>query len=228
MNKRVYNRTVGKIFRTFGFLLILLVSLIIGAEMVAMSDASFLASVVPIATQITDIVPAALNDYLGIGIVAGLLCLVWAIRRGLVLRLLLTVVLVVVFIVETHTAISFLTGYMLSAPSWLDSALDAIAGPIDQLLAISPWVAPGAALLVVILLWSVFANARPKRFSIFFLRVSTITLFFGIVAQALLVNLTATFTSATWFTTVLELCYLVSFALIAVGSALGVIGFYRK
>ncbi len=228
MNKRVYNKTGGKIFRTLGFLLILIVSLVLTASLIDMSNITFLASVEPLATQVLDLVPAVVLEYVGLGLLVGLLCLVWAIRRGLVLRLFITVSLLVIFLLDAYTSVSFFTGYMVIAPSWLTSVLDAIAGPLDQLIAISQWVAPGVALLAVMLLWGVFANARPKRFSIFFIRIATITLFFGVVAMALAENLTATFVTADWFMMVQYLCYIASFALIAFGSVFGVIGFYRK
>ncbi len=228
MNKRVYNKTIGKIFRTLGFLLMLLVSVILASELVVASNIPFLQSVEPIATQITGLIPTAVNGYFGLGMLAGLLFLVWAIRRGFVLRVLVTVLLVVVFLLESYTANAFFTGYVLTSPSWLGSVVNLVSGPIDQLLAISGWVAPGVTLFAVILLWGVFANARPKRFSIFFIRLATLTLFLGVVLMALEVNLTSAFVSSSGFLTVKYLSYIASFALISVGSLLGVIGFYRK
>ncbi len=228
MNKRVYNKTVGKIFRTLGFLLILVVSAIITAEMITSGTISFLAFAEPIATQVADLIPAIVYEYLGLGLLVGLLFLVWAIRRGVVLRFLVTVVLLAVFVIESYTAISFFTDNNLLTPAWLVSALAAISGPIDQLLDISIWIAPGAALAAVILLWAVFANARPKRFSIFFIRLSTITLMFAIIMLGIKSNVSGAFTTADWYLMIMNVCYFLSFALITFGSVFGVIGFYRK
>lgn len=229
MNKRVYNKTVGKIFRTLGFLLILVASLVFISELILVSDLAFLASIEPIASNISGLLPAAVYEYVGLGLIVGLLCLVWAIRRGFLLRVLVTVLLVVTLAVQVNSGVSFLSGMNVVAPSWLDSAVAAVSGPLDQLLAISEWIEPGVALFSVMLLWGVFANARPKRFSIFFVRVATITLFLGIVLYGLQANLsTSTFVSATWYVTILNICYLLSYALIAGGSVFGVLGFYRK
>lgn len=228
MKKRVYNKTVGKIFRTLGFLILLAVSLVVGAELVIVSDLAFLDSVEPLANDLLSLLPVATYDYLGLALLVGLLLLVWAIRRGIILRVLLTVALVGTFALESYQMLSYLTGFVYLTPSWLGSGINAISDVLDQLLDISPWLMPGGALLVVMLLWAVFANKRPKRFSIFFMRVATITLFFGIVALALEMNLTATFVTATWFELIKYVCYIASYALIAVGSLFGVLGFYRK
>ena len=228
MNKRVYNKAVGKIFRTLGFLLILAVSLVIAAELIVATGITFLQVAEPYANQLLDLLPVAIYDYLGLGLLAGFLFLVWSIRRGVVLRVLVTVVLLVVFLLESYTSVSFFTGFLLLTPTWLDAVFNAISGLLDQLLAISVWVAPGASLFAVMLLWGVFANARPKRFSIFFIRLATITLFFGVVALALQANLTLSFATADWYLLVMYMCYILSFGLIAFGSLFGVIGFYRK
>lgn len=228
MNKRVYNKAVGKIFRTLGFLFILAVSLIVTAALIVNSGVSFLAFAEPMASQALALVPAVMLDYLGLGLLVGWLFLIWAIRRGVFLRVLVTVVLLVVFVLDTYNADAFFTLLPMSSPSWMDAVFNAIASPINQLLAISNWIPAGVSLLAVMLLWGVFANARPKRFSIFFIRVATITLFFGVVAFGLKANLTSAFVQATWFDLILGVCYILSFGLIAFGSAFGVIGFYRK
>ena len=228
MKKRVYNKTFGKIVRTLGFLLILAVSAIFTALLIDNSTASFLSSLQPIVTEIINLLPTELYNYLGMGFLVGLLLLIWAIRRGFFLRILITIVLLGLFVIESYNAVSFLVGYWMYTPTWLADFINSQSSLMDQLLDISPWIAPGVALFAVMLLWGVFANARPKRFSLFLLRFSTITLFLGVVALALQFNLTATFTTADWYVVIMDVLYILSYALIALGALFGTIGFYRK
>ncbi len=228
MKKRVYNKTFGKIVRTLGFLMVLASSLLFTAMLIDSSTASFLSSLQPMVTQIIDMLPTEFYHYLGLGYLVGLLLLIWAIRRGFVLRVLITIVLIGLFIIESFNMVSFLTGYAMLTPTWLGNIINSQSALINQLLDISPWIAPGVALLAVMLLWGVFANARPKRFSLFLFRIATITLFLGVVVFALQYNLSAAFVTADWYVVILDLLYIISYALIAVGALFGTIGFYRK
>src|SRR5690554_4045265 len=97
MNKRVYNSTFGKIVRTLGFLLVLVSSLYIATFLVIQnSTLPLVGNILPFAEMIDDMIdslPAFIGDYVGLLLIVGLLMITWAIRRGIILRVLITVLL---------------------------------------------------------------------------------------------------------------------------------------
>ena len=97
MNKRVYNSTFGKIVRTLGFLLVLVSPLYIATFLVIQnSTLPLVGNILPFAEIIDDMIdslPAFIGDYVGLLLIIGLLMITWAIRRGIVLRVLITVLL---------------------------------------------------------------------------------------------------------------------------------------
>lgn len=230
MNKRVYNKTFGKIVRTLGFLLILASSLYVLTQLILNSDLGFVAAAVPFAEQINDIIAGipVLAEYISVGFVAGFILLVWAIRRGLILRLLVTVGILFVFIQSGFAGPNQLVPIALAAPSWIAPLLDAIADPLQQVVAINEYIIPGIAVGVPILLWAVFAYKKPGRLSTFMLRVATTLLFLVVLATTGVTMFLDSFATNDTFILVQGVLYLGSYVFLVLGGLFGVLGFARK
>ena len=230
MNKRVYNKTLGKIVRTFGFLLILVSSTFLSAKLIlGYQDLPLIGNVLPYANMVNDFAAPypIIDEYALLGLVAGLIMLLWAIRRGLILRVVLTVVLAFVLIEGTISATSPLFPIALSSPAWVATVLGLVSPLIDMLNGISPYIIPGAAVAVPFLLWVLFAYKKPNRFSIFMLRLGSITLFLA-VGMFAAKQFVASLNDLEIFNTINIALYLITYLLFVLGSAFGVLGFARK
>lgn len=232
MNNRVSNGIFGKIIRTLGFILLLASSVLIASELVlANSSYSLVANLEPYANMVGDItsqVGFAVESYALLGLIVGLLLLTWALRKGIILRLLITVLLVFVFADAADNANGLFAGTLLAVPSFVTSGVDLVSSYLDQLINVSPYVVPGASLLLVLFLWGLFANKKPKRFSVTLVRAGLIFMLFAVIVAALPSFASATLFTADWYMIAGVALYLVTYAFFIVGSAFGIIGFLRS
>jgi len=233
MKNRVYNGTLGKIIRTIGFLFILVSSAYLAVLYVIFNDTYVgLKQLDPYAMMAFDFfatLPVAIFEYVGLAFFAGLIMLIWVIRKGLIVRVVLTVGLAFLMI---HTFIAGnspieIFGFF-EFPTWLDGLRNTILPTYTSILNISEYVIGGVAVGVPVLLWYTFANKKPNRFSIMMLRIGSTTLFLG-SAMAIVANQFATgmLNSALYMQAMISLLAL-SYLLYVLGSLFGFLGFSRK
>jgi len=231
MNKRVYNKTFGKMVRTLGFLLILASSGYLATNLVLEYQAlPFIDNLLPfanIADGILDQYPIV-AEYAGMALVVGFILILWAIRRGVILRVVLTLVLLVGFIESSINGTSPLVPIALSAPSWLAGVLTSVEPYINQLTDISPYVVPGLALAVPFLLWVLFANKKPGRISILLFRLGSTVLFLAIAMLAAQTLFMTSLADLEIFGTINMAFYILTYIAFLIGSVFGVLGFARK
>ena len=232
MKNRVSNGVFGKIVRTLGFILVLISSVLILSEIVlANTSNSILAYAEPYAQLVQDaIAPIGFNfgEYALFAFVVGLLFLVWALRKGLILRLLITVLLVFVFVEAIANQNGLFTGIVLVAPSFVNSAVSLVETYLDQAVSASPYIIPGASLVLVLFLWTLFANKKPKRASVSVVRLASLFLLLAIIVAALPLVASASVFTQSWYVTVQLVLYVLSYALFILGSAFGILGFLRS
>jgi len=230
MNKRVYNKAFGKIVRTLGFLLILISSTFLSAKLVlGYQDLPLVEIVMPYANMVNNLVAPFpfIDDYAVLFLIAGLIMLVWVLRKGIVLRVVLTVVLVFVYIEGTISQTSPLVPIVVSSPDWIASILNIVSPVIDLVSNISPYIVPGGAVAVPILLWFLFSSKKPARLSILIFRLGS-TIFFLAVATFAAKQFVASLNDVAIFNTINVFLYLLTYLLFLIGSAFGVLGFARK
>jgi hypothetical protein len=232
MNNRVSNGIFGKIIRTLGFVLLLVSSALIASQIVlANTSYSLIANLESYANMVEDATAQlgfAVDTYALLGLIVGLLLLTWSLRKGIILRLLITVSLVFVLAEAVDNANGLFAGAVLTAPVFLSDAVGYVSSYLDQLIAVSAYVVPGASLLAVLFLWGLFANKKPKRLSVNLVRVGMIFLLFAVIVAALPSMATATLFTASWYLIMGVVLYLLSYVFFILGSALGIIGFLRS
>ena len=232
MNKRVYNSTIGKIVRTLGFLLVLVSSIYISTYLLLQNtNLPLVDALLPFAEIIESIIntlPQVISEYVGLALVIGLLLITWAIRKGIILRVLLTFLLLFGYFESAINNSSSLAAITLSQPSWMGSVLNFVEPFYNKLVAASDYIVPGAMLLAPIILWGVFANKKPGRFSIFMLRVGATTLFLAILMFVVGDLFLSSLATQNWYLTIRTVFYLITYLLFLVGGVFGVIGFSRK
>lgn len=232
MNKRVYNSTFGKIVRTLGFLLVLVSSLYISTYLIIQNDTlPFVSSLLPFAQQLEGIIntlPAFIADYVGLLLIVGLILLTWAIRKGIILRVLITVVLLFGYLESAINNSSSLAPITLANPSWMSTVLNLVDSFYTQIIGLSEFVIPGVMVAAPMFLWALFANKKPGRFSVLMMRLGSIALFLAIVSLVLGDLFLTSLAAENWYLTVQTALYMVTYLVFVVGGLFGVIGFSRK
>ncbi|HPG43291.1 MAG TPA: hypothetical protein PLJ98_05750 [Acholeplasmataceae bacterium] len=231
MNKRVYNKAFGKIVRTLGFLLILVSSVFLTVQLIlTYQTLPFIDSLVPFADMVNDVVApyAFLSEYAVLALIVGQIFILWAIRRGLILRVLLTVTLVFLFVENSFAGESVLVPIAVDSPSWLGNVLGFIEGPFDQLVALSEYIIPGVTVAVPFLLWVLYAYKKPGRFSLFMLRLGSITLFLAIAMLIVQELFVPSLGDVEIYGTINTVLYILTYLLNALGGVFGTLGFARK
>jgi hypothetical protein len=231
MNKRVYNKAFGKIVRTLGFLLILVSSVFLAVQLIlTYQTLPFIDSLVPFADMVNDVVApyAFLSEYAVLALIVGQIFILWAIRRGLILRVLLTVTLVFLFVENSFAGESVLVPIAVDSPSWLGNVLGFIEGPFDQLVALSEYIIPGVTVAVPFLLWVLYAYKKPGRFSLFMLRLGSITLFLAIAMLIVQELFVPSLGDVEIYGTINTVLYILTYLLNALGGVFGTLGFARK
>ena len=231
MNKRVYNKAFGKIMRTLGFMLVLVSSVFLAVELIlTYQTLPFIETLLPYAQMVSDFTSqyAFISEYAVLALIVGEIFILWAIRKGLILRVLLTLTLVFLFVENSFSGQSVLVPIAVDSPAWLGNILGFIEGPFEQLVALSEYIIPAVTVAVPFLLWVLYAYKKPGRFSLFMLRLGSITLFLAIamlIVKNLFVPSLADIEIVGMITTVL---YILTYLLNAVGGLFGTLGFARK
>ena len=226
MNKRVYNKTFGKIFRTLGFLLILVSSIYFGARLVLEYNTLPLMNfLLPFADMIDDIIGFPfIVEYAFLMLIVGLLFVIWAIRRGIILRVLLTFVLMVMTVYAMSQPIVYMTFLAIDMPAWWETVLGFANPLLDQFLALHGAVGPAVVLLVPALLWITFRNKKPVRLSVFLMRLGSIAM---LLATLMVIVSEDFFTDLQGFdiyVTIYLMAYIFTYLFYIVGSVFGIIG----
>jgi hypothetical protein len=232
MKNRVYNSTFGKIGRTLGFLLILFSSVVIATNLIILNQAyEGISALLPIAQQVSDILdslPAVLGEYISIMFFVGFIFVIWAIRRGFVLRILLTVLLVFMLGFTLFSFTGPLTPVLLAFPEFLTDVLVQLVDLYAKINDISEYIFHGIALAIPLLLWYVFANKKPGRLSLFVLRVGATFLFLAVAMLGVATEFATSMLTNDLYVQVMQSLYTLSFLLFVAGSAFGVVGFMKK
>lgn len=234
MKNKVYNNTFGKLIRTLGFLLVLASSVYLATNLILTFDTlPFIDNLIPFANMGNDFiqsipaVQALLEEYAGFALVVGFIFLLWTLRRGVFLRVLLTVLLLLLFIESSITGTSPLYPIALQSPSWISSVLSIVETLINQLNQTSTFVVPGVAVGVPFLLWALFANKKPSRLSTFIYRIASTTLFLAVL-MLVIKTFISTLDGLAIYNTAQAMLYILSYLLYAIGAVFGVLGFATK
>ena len=231
MNKRVYNKAFGKIVRTLGFILILVSSVFLAVQLIlTYQTLPFIETLLPYAEMVNDFVApyVFISEYAVLALIVGEIFILWAIRKGIILRVLLTVTLVFLFVENSFSGQSVLVPIAVDSPAWLGNILGFIEGPFEQLVALSEYIIPGVTVAVPFLLWVLYAYKKPGRFSLLMLRLGSITLFLAI-AMLIVKNLfVPSLADVEIYGTITTVLYILTYLLNAVGGLFGTLGFARK
>lgn len=226
MNKRVYNKTFGKIFRTLGFLLILVSSIHFGARLIIEYQALPLMNfLLPFATLIHDTLGFSfIEEYAFLALIVGLLFVIWAIRKGIILRVLLTFVLVVMTVDAMISDIVYMTWLPIAMPNWWQIVLGFAKPLLEQLFALHGAVKAALVLLAPILLFITFKNKKPTRFSIVLMRFGSLAMTLAVIMVIVSVDFFTALQGIDIYQTIYLMLYIFTFLFYILGGLFGLLG----
>ena len=232
MKNRVYNSTFGKIGRTLGFLFILFSSLVIATHLIILYQSyEGVSALLPVAEQIDTMLgslPAFIAEYVGIMFFVGFIFLIWAIRKGFVLRVLLTLLLVFMLGFTLIGSTGPLTPAIILSPAFLDSILLQLLDLYLKIMDISEYIIGGITLVIPLLIWYVCAKKKPGRISLFIIRVAATFLFLAVAMLLVATEFANAMLTNNLYIQIMVSLYILTFLLLTLGSLLGVLGFFKK
>lgn len=231
MKNRVSNGVFGKTLRTLGFIILLVSSVLLFSQLILTTSNSVSDFLEPYAELVDDFASSlgfAVLEYAILGFLVGLLLIIWVIRKGFILRVLITVsaLFVLVDIIVNQSAL--FTGLYVMPASFLESAAGSIETLFNDLVAVSKYIVPGVVLLLTLCLYILFANKKPRRLSIRALRVSMFFLILALIVRGLPLFVTFSFSTSSWYLMIDFILYSLFYGFVIVGSAIGITGFFRS
>lgn len=233
MKNYVENQSLGKFFRTIGYMLIFATTSLMSLSLVFDESADFfmLDTIRDILQPVQDIVLDIefLEDtfYYVLLFFVGMLLIFWTLRKRAFEKFIDTVLLVAIFGLIFYTQDMTLLPVSFVTPAWMEDGLSLVDTYINQLLDLSEFVMPLVSLLASLLIWQLFATKKPKRISTFFMRIGGLVLFIAVLSYFAALAFEDFFDTSIILNIQLY-AYFASFDLFVLGSAFGILGFMRK
>lgn len=219
-NKRVINNRYERAVRTLSYALLLISSFIIGVNTIVNINWQFIQTIFnPINNFLTNELDF-MSNYLLFTFFLGIVGLVWTQSRNYFLRIFTTILLVVVSLINdnvTATKVFDFIPRMSFINDWL-----------DQLLMSNNWLLLVIQITPLLFVYILFNARKPKR-----LGLSVLLSGVGFLMLKLVLNELPTIINNDWllrdgYRLLLNINLVTSLSFIAVGSALGIVGFFRK
>ncbi|MDY0278160.1 MAG: hypothetical protein RBQ97_08745 [Acholeplasma sp.] len=219
---KVKNGPIGRIFRTLGFLLVLVASLFLVVINVRRMDVSFINGFMSGVYSFFDTTFVNTGDYIYSALAVGLLLLVWTQSNSIFMRVITTVL-----------GAFALIGLSYASPDANNKILffslgNKIGDFYNNLFGKFTWLEMVLSLVPLLFAYLILAFKRPERISSRLVSSGLLILLIGVVGVYLPVITTATWASNS---TVLVIVYgvlSISYLLTALGSVFGVLGLLRK
>ena len=248
MKNYVENYALGKLFRTLGYLFILLSSLYMIYHSIFVSETNFiLKGTLASALSPVEGLLGTLLRYASLGPIlelnqgqeaylyllmfwSGFFLLVWTLGKNLFSKILYSFSMIVglVFIVYTKTTAFFSVNF--ENPSFVETFLNLISDQLNVVTSLHTLVPLLIVFVFVINLWSLIEGKRPKRISNILLSVGMFILFCAHLLTFAEAALVPSFTLV--IDTIIEVgqthAYIFFPYFLLLGSTFGVLGFFRK
>lgn len=226
MNK-VSNGSIARVVRTISYVLVLLSSFTLGVKTIVLIDWNFINTIFdPINSFISSDL-SFLNNYLLLLLLIGFLGLVWTQSKNLIMQIITTVLLISVSLIYDNVNMS--GNYYL-----LGKVIDFLPniGFINDLLATHfasfNWLGLVVLILPLLFVYIIVNSRRPKRMglSIIVSGLGFLMLALGLVELPSIIGVD--WLTKSGYKLVINIDLVVSYTFLAVGSTLGIIGFFRK
>ncbi len=120
--------------------------------------------------------------------------------------------------------IVYMTFLAIDMPAWWATVLGFANPLLDQFLALHGAVGPAVVLLVPALLWITFRNKKPRRLSIFLMRLGSIAMLVATLMVIVSEDFFTDLQSFAIYETIYLLAYIFTYLFYMVGSVFGILG----
>lgn len=217
----VQNGPIERVFRTIGFMFVLLPSFIFFMSYITILDLSFLSKITePVVEFIVNNLQIK-TEYLFTSFILGLLLLIWTQNRSYFVRIIAT--LIGLF---TVIGISTLNVHQVLPINF--SNIQVIKEFYQKIVVAFPRFDLVAIIVSVFIAYLILAYKKPERVSTKVVSSGLLLLVFAIFAFYLPTLVTATWVTSAVFLFITNLLYALSYVAISVGAIFGIIGIFRK
>lgn len=233
MKNYVENQSLGKFFRTIGYILIFVATSLISMTILFDSNTEIVLidTIRETLQPIQDVVLTV--DFLQDGFYQllffyiGMVLIFWTLVKSTFVKLLQTLIFTGLFVLIFYSKDMSFIPITFTNPDWMVDALAMVDSYLDPVLSLNEFVAPLAALVGTLVIWQLFATKKPKRIATFFLRAGSVVLFLAVLS-IFATKAFEEFFDTSIFDTVRSYLYIVSYDFFILGSAFGILGFMRK
>jgi len=225
-----------KLLRTLSFVILLAVFTLLQMYFLfdANTDVILLNQIQTLLQPVQDVLTnySFLQDgfYIASALLLGLLLFIWTVSKSVVLKVILTSVLILSYVVMLSEQVLFIAPETLSvtSPTFLDSVLDIIGPLLQELFALQALVPLLIIFITFALLTLLLASRKPKRVSLIIVRAGFDIVLLALFVEFLKVVLIDAIIPLNIYEIIKSYSFLIGYDLVILGSIFGILGFFRN
>ena len=225
-----------KLLRTLSFVILLAVFTLLQMYFLfdANTDVILLNQIQTLLQPVQDVLTnySFLQDgfYIASALLLGLLLFIWTVSKSVVLKVILTSVLILSYVVMLSEQVLFIAPETLSvtSPTFLDSLLDIIGPLLQELFALQALVPLLIIFITFALLTLLLAFRKPKRVSLIIVRAGFDIVLLALFVEFLKVVLIDAIIPLNIYEIIKSYSFLIGYDLVILGSIFGILGFFRN
>jgi len=225
-----------KLLRTLSFVILLAVFTLLQMYFLfdANTDVILLNQIQTLLQPVQDVLTnySFLQDgfYIASALLLGLLLFIWTVSKSVVLKVILTSVLILSYVVMLSEQVLFIAPETLSvtSPTFLDSVLDIIGPLLQELFALQALVPLLIIFITFALLTLLLAFRKPKRVSLIIVRAGFDIVLLALFVEFLKVVLIDAIIPLNIYEIIKSYSFLIGYDLVILGSIFGILGFFRN
>jgi len=225
-----------KLLRTLSFVILLAVFTLLQMYYLfdANTDVILLNQIQTLLQPVQDVLTnySFLQDgfYIASALLLGLLLFIWTVSKSVVLKVILTSVLILSYVVMLSEQVLFIAPETLSvtSPTFLDSVLDIIGPLLQELFALQALVPLLIIFITFALLTLLLAFRKPKRVSLIIVRAGFDIVLLALFVEFLKVVLIDSIIPLNIYEIIKSYSFLIGYDLVILGSIFGILVFFRN
>ena len=225
-----------KLLRTLSFVILLAVFTLLQMYFLfdANTDVILLNQIQTLLQPVQDVLTnySFLQDgfYIASALLLGLLLFIWTVSKSVVLKVILTSVLILSYVVMLSEQVLFIAPETLSviSPTFLDSVLDIIGPLLQELFALQALIPLLIIFVTFALLTLLLAFRKPKRVSLIIVRAGFDIVLLALFVEFLKVVLIDAIIPLNIYEIIKSYSFLIGYDLVILGSIFGILGFFRN
>jgi hypothetical protein len=225
-----------KLLRTLSFVILLAVFTLLQMYFLfdANTDVILLSQIQSLLQPVQDVLTnySFLQDgfYIASALLLGLLIFIWTVSKSVLLKVILTSVLILSYVVMLSEQVLFIAPETLSvtSPTFLDSVLDIIGPLLQELFALQALVPLLIIFITFALLTLLLAFRKPKRVSLIIVRAGFDIVLLALFVEFLKVVLIDAIIPLNIYEIIKSYSFLIGYDLVILGSIFGILGFFRN